>query len=378
MDIDIEKSSRFATALIFFLASIGVVYFHLNGSQFYISYDFGLKAILAYLKQHSFFFVIVELFSGSCAVIGLFLITSGYGLSKNYNKTPAYLFLLNRFKKVYLYSFFMALICTLVVFLVDKTWVFNFWHSFLLLDGFYDKLPRDRATIQYWYLALAFTYYFAFITFRRIRSTGNLLTWSLVVAHVFGICMILQKESIVDFNFPPLDFVSFYHSCVGRFPEFVAGMFLARHRILEDLFFRFSYTRLIFGIVWVFTGYCSFFNQLSYLSSHFIYSTGLFFFLSQLAGFLMRWPSCVRYISFLSGGTFSLYCLHMISIDYAFTFLSNITGNISFPKEIIRLLSDFFIILCCIFILLIGNKIELRYRSVMQEIWPSKSYHTIQ
>ncbi|MFQ5964185.1 MAG: acyltransferase family protein [Candidatus Scalinduaceae bacterium] len=366
--LDIDNSSRIATSFISVVAIIGVVYYHLVHSQFYIGKYPGwldLQKVIIFWKENGFFFTLVEIHSGFSAVIGLFLIISGYGLTKKHQATHPYSFLLNRFKKIYLYSLLMAMMCTLLTFIFYQKWTFSYWSAFTLVYGFYDQLSRGPGVGQYWYLAIQFACYLVFLPIRNMNSMSNLLVLSLLIAFGFGVCIRLGLVNIV----------SFYHSSICRFPEFVAGMFLARSKICEVIVFRFSYLRLAFSIIWVALGCISFFNIWTSLYAHFVFSTGLFFFLAQCINFLSRWPLVTIITNYLSGGTFTLYLLHLVTVFHIFGFFNK--RVFSPVKEIshvyagvVQFLSLVFIVICCVGILVIGRRIESWYQLKLNRLWP--------
>lgn len=366
--LDIHSASRIAISFISVVAIIGVVYYHLIHSQFYIGKYPGwldIQKLITFWKENGFFFTLVEMHSGFSAVIGLFLIISGYGLTKKHQTTPPYIFLLNRFKKIYLYSLAMALVCTLLVFIVYQKWTFSYWSVFTLVYGFYDRIPRGPGVGQYWYLAIQFTFYLVFLPIRNMKSMRNLLILSLLVAFGYGACIRLGLVNIV----------SFYHSSICRFPEFVAGMFLARNNNYETMVFRFSYVRIAFSIIWVILGCVSFFNEWTSLYAHFIFSTGLFFFLAQCINFLSRWPLVPIITNYLSGGTFTLYLLHLVTVFYIFGFFNKrifvpVKESFQVYAGAVHIFSLVFIVICCVGILVVGKRIESWYQLKLNRMWP--------
>jgi hypothetical protein len=64
------------------------VYYHLNHiSEFYVGRALyhNLKVSVTYLGNHSYIENMIAVFKGMTAIVGLFLINSGYGLSKQFD-----------------------------------------------------------------------------------------------------------------------------------------------------------------------------------------------------------------------------------------------------------------------------------------------------
>jgi len=84
-------------------ASVGVVIFHLQSSFFYIGNFLNIEDVLKFYINNGAYKLVVELIRGFVAIVGVFFINSGYGLSKNGDE-PINIFYKKRFFKIILYQ----------------------------------------------------------------------------------------------------------------------------------------------------------------------------------------------------------------------------------------------------------------------------------
>lgn len=351
-----DAASQKSSAFILVAGSIGVVIFHLLGSRFYIGSNFiDPSSIRQFLQNESIFRLAVELFNGFSAIVGLFFINSGYGLSKSNSSSNLKTFYINRLKKIYLFALAAAILCTVAALLIEHRLVYSYWSSFIPLQGLY-WFHQEWPVSQYWFLSLIFVYYLVF-PFLEPLSTPKLI---LTAAGIFLAYLILTEST-------QSNWVDNYHSVFFRFPEFALGICIARHKKLEHFFFSFSFKGALSGLAIFILGYvCLFSTQLNYVSL-FLTSVGSYLFLSQIAQALYRFAYVSRLFLILSRGSFSLYLFHLITVRYVYAafkqFTESITGDLSYG--LFLLLSYAIIFGFSMALLYLGGIIETRYQRII-------------
>lgn len=333
------------------LACFGVVLFHLLGNQeLYIGNAgiFNFTILRSYYSEHGFLYTLFECFKGSTAIVGLFLINSGYGLYKNSkNQTPVS-FYKKRFTKIWIYSLLCGIVCTGVVFAIRGEFIFSYIFSLIPVFGFYE-MPREGFVIQYWYLSLLFIYYLLFPFLKKVIDTKVFLYIVLFSAFV---------GYLVVFNV--YTSTSVYHSTLCRLSEFCFGIFLAKNQKLEKYFFEFKFVKIGIALIIMLMGYYMFYDMRFTPFSFLFYSVGIYFGGVQIAGLFVSNVSVSKAFSVLKGGTMSVYLLHLVSFPSLVKFSLNLIG-FYLKIEISYFLSLVVILVLTVLSLLVFSIIEKYY-----------------
>ena len=122
------------------LACFGVVLYHLLGNaELYIgnagvlSFDILNK----YCSANGFFYTFFECIKGSTAIVGVFLINSGYGLYKTSNNQAPINFYRKRFTKIWIYCLLCGIVRTMVVYAIRGDFIYSYIFSLIPIFGFY-------------------------------------------------------------------------------------------------------------------------------------------------------------------------------------------------------------------------------------------------
>jgi len=233
------------------LACFGVVLYHLLGNEELYIGNAGVlnfKVLQSYYSSNGFFHTLFECLKGSTAIVGLFLINSGYGLYKNSkNQTPIQ-FYKKRFTKIWVYCLLCGILCTLVVFVTRAEFIYSHIFSLIPVFGFYE-IPREGYVVQYWYLSLIFIYYLLFPYLRKVMNT-KMFFYSVVFSAFIGYLVIFNIHTTT----------SIYHSTLCRLSEFCFGILLAKNQKIEKYFFEFKFIKIIFASIVIIIGYLMFFD----------------------------------------------------------------------------------------------------------------------
>jgi peptidoglycan/LPS O-acetylase OafA/YrhL len=332
------------------LASIGVVVLHLQGSKFYIGDHIHFHDVQSFMSDHGPLKTALELFRGISAMVGIFFISSGYGLAKSPQRTYS-VHLKKRFIKVYLYAVLCAVLCSFIGFTLSSNFSFNWIYSILPVFGFYE-MPRNANTIQYWFLSCLFSYYILFPLFNKASST--------MLTCLMAACYLLSVPVTTGYMSIP---VSIYHSTFFRLPEFLLGILVARSPALEQFFFRPDFRAFIAGTSLFSIGYLCAYSPYTYPISLLFMSVGSFAIVSYVANTLLKQQKTRQAMAVLAAGTLTLYLLHMATARYIYEYatdqLRSLTGNIFvlFTVDLTILL------ILCLALLLLGRFVEERYHS---------------
>jgi len=350
------KTSNISDCIIV-VAIMGVVYYHHTGSFLYIGRNYiPITDLLNFLNEHGWVHTLAEIFQGVSAIVGLFFINSGYGLSKRFNGSIRE-FYKKRFFKIYLYAALCAVICSAIVFIIDGRMIFSYWSSFLPVFGFYE-FHRDAALLQYWFLANIFVYYLIF-PFLYFKYSNRKYLLILLVVFLFGE---LTAIGIIP------SFTTLYHSTIFRLPEFMLGIFIARNASIEKLIFKKSARTLFAGLIIFLCGYVFLYNRYLHLFVYFLSSIGIYVVLAQLFLFIQIDKEKMRLIKKLRAGTFTLYLLHLASMKYLFDLLcKDVRPFLELYNTYIPFMFDvLFVVAGSLLFMFAGGIVEKRYNTMMQ------------
>lgn len=343
--MDSRENSNF----ILFTASLGVVIFHLQWSRFYIGYPLDLQNLTAFFNTHGIMKTVMDLLRGVVAMVGLFFINSGYGLSKSFHGTSYSLFIRRRLVKIILYAFLAAITCSLVSFFFTGQFLFRWLTCLTPIFGFYET-TREFAMVQYWFLSLLISYYLIFPFLIKI-PTKFLIILSLSI-YILGYVVLIRHYEIGT---------SYYHSTIFRLPEFILGILLARLSKLEKFVFEKQFFSLVVGIFIFFVGYAFVFNPYTYTVSLLLMSSGVFLFLSQISLYIKVGTNLSFAINFLSSGTLTLYLFHMATIRYAYDYMHSFIYS-EIHNKFFALVIDMAVLIFLSFIIMsIGAFLEKKY-----------------
>lgn len=295
--------TRNQSNIVLVLACFGVVLYHLLGNEeLYIGNAgvLSLETVKSYYLSNGFFYALFECFKGSSAIVGLFLINSGYGLYKtSKNQTPA-IFLRKRFTKIWVYSLLCGILCTLVVLVARGEFIYSYIFSLIPVFGFYE-MPREGFVVQYWYLSLIFIYYLIFPYIRKVMDI-KVFVYSVLFSVVIGYLVIFDVYTTT----------SVYHSVLCRLSEFCFGILLAKNQNIENYFFRFKLIKIGIALIIALIGYYMFYDVRFVPFSFLFYSVGVYFLGVQIAALFVSNVSVAKWFSQLKGGTMSVYLVHLV------------------------------------------------------------------
>ena len=349
--------TRSQSNFVLVLACFGVVLYHLLGNEeLYIGnagkLDF--KILQSYYSSNGFFYTLIECIKGSTAIIGLFLINSGYGLFKSArNQTPIQ-FYKKRFTKIWIYCLLCGFLCTLIVYSVRADFIYSYIFSIIPIFGFYE-MPREGFVVQYWYLALIFIYYLLFPYLRKVMNI-KVFFYLMLASAFIGYLVIFNVYTTT----------SIYHSTLCRLSEFSFGILLAKNQKFEKYFFEFKPIKIVFASILILIGYLMFYEPGFVPFSFLFYSVGVYFLGVQIAGLFISNVRVARLFSVLKGGTMSVYLLHLLFFPSVLKILLNFID--SYFKIEKSYLSSFVIILCItILTLFFFNIIEKYYYGLSEK-----------
>ena len=304
--------TRTQTNILLVIACTGVVLLHLNGDMaLYIGHDLGIQDIINLYHTKGLLSTLQTAFQGMTAIIGIFLINSGYGLTLSSQNDTRKIFYSRRFTKIWLYSLICGLFCAVVAYFYQGNIQYLFVFNLLPIFGFYET-PRDWTTIQFWFLSLIFAYYFVFPFIVKALNTKLFL---IIAIPCIGMGYLIF--------FGLYNTVSIYHSTIVRFPEFLFGILLAYRTDWQKIVFRARPIKIVLGLVLFCTTYLL--NYIPLLSpvSHLLFSVSAYFLGIQLAGLLDKNSHVARIFNFLKRGTFTTYLIHIVVGKAALRFLSS-------------------------------------------------------
>jgi len=296
--------TRSQTNILLLFACLGVVIFHVAArNPIYIGNELSIGLLSQTYKEYGLGYTIQKCLEGMTAIIGIFLINSGYGLAISKKSISVSKFYKQRFLKIWVYSFLCGLFCTGLMLLNGKGLHISYLYSLIPIFGFHE-MPRDWSVVQYWYLSLAFTYY---IIFPFIVSRLDKLRFILI--SIFCVCF----GYLIYFNI--YSYVSIYHSAICRFPEFLFGILLARDERLKSIFFETKNSKILLGILLLLISYSTFYIGVLNPLSNLFFSISCYFLGIQLAAKFAKFDSLNRYLGVLKCGTFSLYLTHNVLVN---------------------------------------------------------------
>ena len=335
------------------LASIGVVMLHLQGSKFYIGDYINIHHVQVLLSDFGPLKTAVELFRGISAMVGLFFISSGYGLAKSQHRTY-FVYLKKRFIKVYLYATGCAVFCSFIGYIISGNFSLNWIYSILPVFGFYE-MPRNANTIQYWFLSCLFSYYILFPLFNKASST--MLTGLMAACYLLSILITTGAVSIPT---------SIYHSTFFRLPEFLLGILIARSPALEQLFFRPSFRGFCAGVSLFIFGYLCAYSPYTYPISLLLMSVGSFSTVSYVANTLLKQQKTQQVMAVLAAGTLTLYLLHMATARYIYDYATALLRTVTVNVFVLFSVDLAILLILCLVLLLLGRVVEERYHSFVK------------
>jgi len=353
------QDTRFASCFILLVASIGVVYYHHNGSFLYIGNNYiSIDSVLSYFKAHSLPSNVITIINGISAMVGLFFINSGYGLTKQFKYQDLTSFYKKRFYKIYLYSLLCALLCTLIVYIVEHQIITSYWSSFIPIFGFY-QIDRDFPVSQYWFLSSIFIYY---LFFPLVVDRFSNLTYAVII-------LLSLVYGYVSFCGYIHSYVDLYHSTIFRFCEFATGIYIAKNHKIERLIFTRSIKSLLLGMLIFSVGYILLYINYLNIFTYILTSIGSYIFLAQVAQFLKSINRINRIICILSAGTFTLYLLHLVSVRYICRlYMITIYDAVDhFNGYLAYLTRTLLIIITSAICLYLGGLIENKYTKIMEK-----------
>lgn len=343
--------TRNQSNLVLVLACFGVVLYHLLGNEeLYIGNAglLSLETVKSYYLANGFMYTLFECFKGSTAIIGLFLINSGYGLYKTSSEQTPAIFLRKRFTKIWIYSLLAGILCTLVVLIVRRDFIYSYIFSLIPVFGFYE-MPRDGFVVQYWYLSLIFIYYLVFPYLRKVMDT-KVFFYSVLFSAVIGYLVIFDVYKTT----------SVYHSTLCRLSEFCFGILLAKNQKLEKYFFGFKFFKIGIALIIALTGYYMFYDVRFVPFSFLFYSVGVYFLGVQIAALFVSNVSVAKWFSRLKGGTMSVYLIHLVFFPSLVKICVHFI-NLYTKIENSYLLSFVIILVITFLSLLFFNIVETRY-----------------
>ena len=293
------------------LACIGVVVFHLIGDDMFYIGNAGrmsLENLKLFYSSNGFLKTLSSCFQGSTAVIGIFLINSGYGLYKTSIHQSPVGFYKKRFTKVWIYCLLCGLLCTIILFPLKGIFSYSYIYDLIPVFGFYE-MPRGYFVMQYWYLSIIFVCYLLFPFIKKIINNKFFIISALfsVLIGYFVIYDIYTSTSI-------------YHSTLCRLSEFCFGILLAKNQKLEKYIFGHKFNKIFIAFAITMIGYFMLYIKVFTPYAYLFHSLGAYFFGVQVATFLVSNESVASAFSKLKGGTMSVYLLHLVSINFMVSF----------------------------------------------------------
>lgn len=338
------------------LACFGVVVFHLIGDDtFYIGYAGTLKLgmLQSYYSSHGFLQTLLVCIKGSTAIIGVFLINSGYGLYKTSGRDTSGSFYKKRFSKIWIYCLLCGIVSTIIILLTQGKFIYSYIYSLIPVFGFYE-MPREAFVIQYWYLAIIFVCYLFFPVLKKTMNT-HFFILSVLFSAFIGYLVIFNVYTST----------SIYHSALCRLSEFCFGILLAKDQKIEKYFFEFKIYKSGIAVAIMLVGYVMFYTPELAPFSYLFNSVGVYFLGVQLASLFISNGSVASLFSKLKGGTMSVYLLHLVSINFIVSRSMKYMVSI-FSIEEFYLLSFFFILIYTIPALFVFNIVEQKYYRLLK------------
>lgn len=333
------------------LACFGVVVYHLIGDdEFYIGNSGALsfENIRNYYSLNGFYNTVSALIKGFSAVIGVFLINSGYGLYKSAKKLSVLNFYKARFTKIWIYCLLCGLVCTFLVFISKGELIYSYLYSMFPVFGFYE-MPREYFVMQYWYLAIIFVCYLLFPILKNAMSPGFFLVTVLFSAAV-GYLIVFDVYTSV----------SIYHSALCRLSEFSFGILLAKDQRIEKYFFEYGFYKILIGFAALMSGYLMLYEANLSPFSYLVNSVGVYLVGVQISTLFVSKAGIANIFSRLKGGTMTVYLIHLVSINYMVDLFRKLILSY-LHSDAYYFVSFILIILFTIIALLIANIIEQKY-----------------